>query len=51
VPSTGGKPTWWEDTPLDGPATHFLTASWCCCPGGRTLVTADVYPGGRRREF
>lgn len=31
LPSTLTKPSWWSNTPTDGPKKRFAVASWRCC--------------------
>jgi len=31
LPSTHTKPTWWDDTPTEGPASRSAQSAWSCC--------------------
>lgn len=31
LPSVGEAPEWWKDKPVEGSASRFASAFWCCC--------------------
>ena len=41
LPSTKTKPQWWDDTPVEGPASRSTEAWWDCCCMGRDDFEAD----------
>lgn len=42
LPSTYSKPTWWDNTPVEGPKERSASVSWNCCDADETKHTTDV---------
>jgi hypothetical protein len=42
LPSTDVQPTWWNNTPVEGPAVRSATAGWNCCDADETKHTTNV---------
>jgi hypothetical protein len=42
LPSTAKKPSWWDTTPVEGPASRRATSKWDCCDADASKHTNDV---------
>jgi hypothetical protein len=44
LPSTKSQPSWWTNTPIEGPATRVASSSWRCCPTGSNYNVITATP-------
>jgi hypothetical protein len=45
LPSTPSQPSWWSNTPGEGPATRFASSWWNCCdPATGRFNKGDPFP-------
>jgi hypothetical protein len=44
LPATDRRPSWWNGTPIEGPATRSFTNKWCCCDGKAKVSESDGSP-------
>ena len=44
LPSTNTIPPWWNDAPIEGPATRFARAAWKCCNSSDDFNTITANP-------
>jgi hypothetical protein len=42
LPSTYTPPTWWNNTPVEGPEERSVKVSWSCCDEDKTKHTTNV---------
>ncbi len=42
LPSTPTKPSWWDDTPGEGPVVRFAESRWNCCGADASKHTSTV---------
>jgi hypothetical protein len=42
LPSTPSKPSWWSNTPIEGPAEREVLAQWNCCDTDKSKHTYNL---------